>query len=130
MQASCWHALPDDLEQAPMRRLMMAFSLASLTACATLPTVSGKPAFSLAADRGLAFAQQRCSGCHMVGLDETSATEGPRFRDLQMRYTSLSLERRFREITQHGTGEMPPVAFSASDAEDLIAYFETLDRRF
>ncbi len=66
----------------------------------------------------------------MVGLDETSATEAPRFRDLQIRYTSLSLERRFREITRHGTGEMPPVAFSSSDGEDLIAYFETLDRRF
>lgn len=113
-----------------MRRLMMAFSVASLTACASMPTTSEKLAFSPAADRGLAFAQQRCSGCHMVGLDETSATEGPRFRNLQMRYNSLSLEKRFQEISRHGTGEMPPVALSSSDAEDLIAYFGTLDRRF
>ena len=66
----------------------------------------------------------------MVGLDETSATEGPRFRNLQMRYNSLSLEKRFQEISRHGTGEMPPVALSSSDAEDLIAYIGTLDRRF
>ena len=117
-------------EPSPMRRLMMALSVASLTACASMPPGSEKLAFSPAADRGLAFAQQRCSGCHMVGLDETSATEGPRFRDLQMRYNSLSLEKRFQEISRHGTGEMPPVALSSSDAEDLIAYFATLDRRF
>ncbi len=110
-----------------MRYLILVFATGVLTACASVPTPL---AFSAAADRGLALAQQRCSGCHMVGLDETSATEGPRFRDLQMRYNSLSLERRFREIAQHGTGEMPPVGFSTSDAEDLVAYFETLDRRY
>lgn len=110
-----------------MRSLILFLSIGALTACAS---ASGRPAFSPAADRGLALAQQRCSGCHMIGLDETSATEGPRFRDLQMRYNSLSLERRFREITQHGTGEMPPVALSTTDAEDLVAYFETLDRRY
>lgn len=110
-----------------MRYLILVFATGALTACASVPT---RLAFSPAADRGLALAQQRCSGCHMIGLDETSATEGPRFRDLQMRYNSLSLERRFREITRHGTGEMPPVVFSTSDAEDLVAYFETLDRRY
>ena len=118
------------LEPSSMRRWIMAFSVASLTACASLPTTPQKLAFSPTADRGLTFAQQRCSGCHMVGLDETSATEGPRFRDLQMRYNRLSLENRFQEISRHGTGEMPPVALSSSDADDLIAYFETLDRRF
>lgn len=101
-----------------------------LAGCAGSSVAPASAAFSSAANRGLALAQNRCSGCHMIGLDETSATEGPRFRDLQMRYNSLSLEKRFKEITQHGTGEMPPVGFSSSEAEDLIAYFETLDRRY
>lgn len=111
---------------------MMALSVATLTACAALPLPlpPERAAFTPAANRGLSFAERQCSGCHMVGLDETSATEGPRFRDLQIRYSSLSLEKRFQEISRHGTGEMPPVALSSSDAQDLVAYFETLDRRF
>jgi cytochrome c553 len=125
-----WPLSHSHLELAPMRRLIMAFAFATLTACASIPVQPAQVAFSQTANRGMAFAEQRCSGCHMVGLDETSATEGPRFRDLQMRYNSLSLERRFQEISRHGTGEMPPVALSSSDAEALIAYFETLDRRF
>lgn len=113
-----------------MRQMMILCVAAALSACASLPAQPGPAAFSPAADRGLAFAQRRCAGCHMVGLDETSATDGPRFRDLRMRYNTLSLERRFTEISRHGTGEMPPVGFSASEAEDLVAYFDSLDRRF
>lgn len=112
-------------------RSLMTLSVALLvSACATAPTQPGPASFSPAADRGLAFAERRCAGCHMVGLDETSATDGPRFRDLRIRYNAISLERRFAEIARHGTGEMPPVAFNASEAEDLVAYFDSLDRRF
>ena len=113
-----------------MRVLAGVVMSALLVNCAALQVAPAKADFSPAADRGLALAQQRCSGCHMVGLDETAATEGPRFRDLQMRYNSLSLGKRFRDIAQHGSGEMPPVGFTSADAEDLIAYIETLDRRF
>lgn len=113
-----------------MRRLMIFSAAIAVSACAGAPTQPDRAVFSVAADRGLAFAQQRCAGCHMVGLDETPATDGPRFRDLRMRYNALSLERRFAEISRHGTGEMPPVGFSASEAEDLVAYFDSLDRRF
>ncbi len=112
-------------------RILAGLVMSTLLAnCAASPLVPVTVEFSAAANRGLALAQQRCSGCHTVGLDETAATEGPRFRDLQMRYNSLSLEKRFQEIARHGTGEMPPVSFSRSDADDLIAYFETLDRRY
>jgi mono/diheme cytochrome c family protein len=105
-------------------------AVAALSGCASLPAATPAPGFSAAADRGMALAQRRCSGCHMVGLDETAATDGPRFRDLRMRYNALSLQRRFAAISAHGTGEMPPVEFSAAEAEDLIAYFESLDRRY
>lgn len=113
-----------------MRRLMILAAVAVLSACSSFPAKFAKPGFDPAADRGLAFAERRCGGCHMVGLDETSATSGPRFRDLKIRYNTLSLGRRFAEISQHGTGEMPPVTFTTSEAEDLIAYFDSLDRRF
>ena len=113
-----------------MRRLMILAAAGLMTACASGPGAPEKPGFDPAADRGLAFAQRRCAGCHMVGLDETSATDGPRFRDLRMRYNSISLAKRFAEVSQHGTGEMPPVAFTTSEADDLIAYFESLERRY
>jgi mono/diheme cytochrome c family protein len=113
-----------------MRSLAITAVTALLAGCAGSPSSPARFEFSSAANRGLALAQQRCSGCHTIGLDETSATEGPRFRDLQMRYNTLSLEKKFREVAQHGTGEMPPVGISSPDAEDLIAYFETLDRRY
>ncbi len=113
-----------------MRSLLILSATLLASACATAPIQSGPVSFSPAADRGLAFAERRCAGCHMVGLDETSAADGPRFRDLRIRYNARSLERRFAEISQHGTGEMPPVAFSASEAGDLVAYFDSLDRRF
>lgn len=113
-----------------MRRFMMLAAMGLLAACATPSSAPHKPGFNPAADRGLALAQRRCAGCHMVGLDETSATDGPRFRDLRMRYNSISLARRFTEVSQHGTGEMPPVGFTASEADDLIAYFESLERRY
>lgn len=112
-------------------RVLAGVAMAGLLAsCAASPVVPANAEFSIAANRGLALARQRCSGCHMVGLDETAATEGPRFRDLQMRYNSLSLEKRFQDIARHGTGEMPPVGFTGAEAEDLVAYFETLDRRY
>ena len=113
-----------------MRILLILSAALLVSACASPPLQPDRPTFSPASDRGLAFAERRCAGCHMVGLDETSATDGPRFRDLRIRYSSLSLERRFVEISQHGTGEMPPVAFTTSEAGDLVAYFDSLDRRF
>jgi mono/diheme cytochrome c family protein len=113
-----------------MRMFNSMIMAALLAGCASTGAAPGHPGFSPAADRGLAIVQQRCSGCHMVGLDETAATEGPRFRDLQMRYNAVSLARKFAEISRHGTGEMPPVGLAASEAEDIAAYFETLDRRY
>lgn len=92
------------------------------------PDAGGAP-LSPSAERGQRLAQARCAGCHAVGLDENPAASGPRFRDLRMRYNALSLQRRFAEISEHGAGEMPPIQIGASDAEDLVAYFESLDDR-
>lgn len=113
-----------------MRRVItILLGVLALGACAS---AAGPP---LAAgddpsiERGRAFAERRCAGCHAIGLDETSAASGPRFRDLRLRSNPLSLQRRFAEISAHGIGEMPPIEIRASDAEDLIAYFESLEGR-
>lgn len=101
----------------------------SLTGCAATPGDIATSGLDPAAERGQAFAARRCAGCHTVGLDEGGAGEGPSFRALAMRYNPLSLQKRFAEVSQHGSGAMPPVTFTVSEAEDLIAYFATLESR-
>lgn len=110
--------------------LLGAAALA-LSACATspggdLPGVPPLPRLDAAQQRGHDFAVRRCAGCHTVGLDDGGAQEGPAFYKLARRYNALALERRFAEISQHGVDRMPPVSFSASEAEDLITYFDSL----
>ncbi|WP_165844070.1 c-type cytochrome [Phenylobacterium kunshanense] len=109
--------------------LVPALSLAlGLSACAGGST-PGAARFDPAAERGQAFAARRCAGCHTIGLDDGGSADGPRFRDLSRRYNALSLQKRFAEISQHGAGMMPPITFSTAEAEDLLAYFATLETR-
>lgn len=110
--------------------LLGAAALA-LSACATspgsdLPGVPPLPRLDAAQQRGHDFAVRRCAGCHTVGLDDGGAQEGPAFYRLARRYNALALERRFAEVSRHGVDRMPPVAFSAAEADDLIAYFDSL----
>lgn len=84
------------------------------------------PALDAQQQRGRTFAIRRCAGCHTVGLDDGGAQEGPAFYKLARRYNAISLERRFAEVSAHGFDGMPAVPFSTSEAQDLIAYFETL----
>lgn len=106
--------------------LTTLLTAATLAGCAG--TTKGSPVSGLdpAAERGQAFAERRCAGCHTVGPDDGGAGDGPSFRALAMRYNPLSLQKRFAEVSQHGSGAMPPVTFTVSEAEDLIAYFATL----
>lgn len=93
---------------------------------ATLLAAPPLPAFDMTQQRGHDFAVNRCSGCHTVGLDEGGASDGPAFRSLANRYTPLSLERRFAEISVHGFDRMPPLEITPATAADLVAYFDTL----
>ena len=61
-----------------------------------------------------------------MGLDDGGASEGAAFYKLARRYSPISLERRFAEVSAHGFDRMPPVEFTRSEAEDLVAYFDTL----
>jgi len=104
----------------------------ALTACATTQAGRGwsgvppAPALDPAQQRGHDFAVRRCSGCHTVGLDDGGAGEGPAFYKLARRHSTISLERRFAEVSAHGFDHMPPVSFTRAEAEDLIAYFDSL----
>ncbi|WP_332765874.1 c-type cytochrome [Phenylobacterium sp.] len=104
--------------------LGMAAALAGCAGATGVQAVGGGA--DPAVQRGQAFAERRCAGCHVVGLDDGPASFGPRFRDLRIRYNALSLQRRFTEISQHGSGEMPPIQIGRREAEDLVAYLETL----
>ncbi|PZQ63918.1 MAG: cytochrome C [Phenylobacterium zucineum] len=121
--------------EARMRGVVLNGSLIcvlALSACATAPVGEGSGGMARldpAAERGQAFAARRCGGCHTIGQDDGGAAEGPRFRDLARRYNALSLQKRFAEVSQHGTGMMPPVTFGTAEAEDLLAYFASLDVR-
>jgi mono/diheme cytochrome c family protein len=120
-----------------MFRLSMIVALATaatLAACASagpepspgLAGVPPLPTLNAQQQRGHDFAVRRCAGCHTVGLDDGGAQEGPAFYKLARRYNPISLERRFAEVSAHGFDRMPAVSFTASEAEDLVAYFDTL----
>lgn len=117
-----------------MRASQLALLLAAgltLAACASYPgkpSPAGAQTLSAAEARGRDFAYRRCSGCHNVGPDDTPS-DGPRFSKLAMLYNPLSLQQRFAQVSAHGVDRMPPVSFTRSEAEDLLAYVQTLAAR-
>lgn len=116
------------------RHLALWLAAAALGGCASTagphgPAAAHGPRLDPAVQRGHDIAQRRCAGCHEIGEDEGGATEGPPFRTLAMRYNSLSLQHRFAEISAHGFDRMPPVSFTKSQADDLVAYLGTLHAR-
>ena len=99
-------------------------------ACATSDVLTrasgGANALTVSEQRGRELALRRCGGCHNVGIDEGPPHEGPAFRRLGMRYNPISLERRFAEVSEHGSEGMPPVSLTRAEAGDLIDYIDTL----
>jgi mono/diheme cytochrome c family protein len=109
----------------------IAAAMFSLAACAAggapaSPGLPPLPKLDVAQQRGHDFAVRRCAGCHTVGTDDGGAAEGPPFRRLAVRYNPLSLERRFLQVSAHGVDRMPPVQMTRAEAEDLVAYIDTL----
>lgn len=118
----------------PHAMILPAIALA-LAACVSAPTPSQStlrspvpplPQLNAQQQRGHDLAVRRCSGCHTVGLDDGGAQEGPAFYKLARRTNPIALERRFAEVSAHGFARMPPISFTPSEAEDLVAYFATL----
>jgi mono/diheme cytochrome c family protein len=106
-----------------------------LSACATSPppppgpdwsSVPPLPTLDPAQQRGHDVAVRRCAGCHTVGLDDGGAQDGPAFYKLARHYNALQLQRRFAEVSEHGFDRMPAIPFTRAEAEDLVAYFDSL----
>jgi mono/diheme cytochrome c family protein len=66
--------------------------------------------------------------CHAVGQVGDSPNGGaPPFRRVALRYNSISLEQALNRIALKGHYEMRPQNLSASEAEDVAAYIQTLE---
>jgi mono/diheme cytochrome c family protein len=113
------------------RLALLAGVCVALGGCALGPSQplpdTGLARLSPEAERGRDFAYRRCNGCHNVGPDPVES-DGPAFTKLARLYNTLSLRRRFAEVSQHGVDTMPPVSFTPSEAEDLIAYIDSLGK--
>lgn len=112
-----------------MRSLILTLFLAG---CALAPRTDGAlnpDHLTSAEQRGRDFAYRRCGGCHNVGPDDDQRKDGPEFKTLARLYNPLSLQRRFTEVSQHGADRMPPVSFTRAEAEDLLAWVDTLAAR-
>lgn len=110
----------------------LAVLCAALAGCALTPKqVSpdiGLARLSPAEARGRDFANRRCGGCHNIGPDDVESN-GPAFAKLSRLYNTLSLRRRFAEVSEHGVDTMPPVGLDRADVEDLLAYVDSLAKR-
>ena len=121
-----FHTMEASMAKRSWEMRGVAAALAGCAGAAVVPEVEADAADDTAVQRSQAFAERRCAGCHVVGMGDGRTSFGPRFRDLRVRYNALSLQRRFTEISQHGSGEMPPIQIGRQEAEDLVAYLETL----
>lgn len=109
-----------------MRLMLVANAILALSGCASVDEPADFDGLDMAAQRGRSFAERRCAGCHTIGLDNSPGASGPRFQDLQRRFNPHSLRLRFGEISEHGSGRMPPIEIERPDADDLVAYFDSL----
>jgi mono/diheme cytochrome c family protein len=86
-----------------------------------------RPPYSVAARRGLAFAEQRCSACHAVTSNASSPNpEAPPFEDVANRpeVTPASLRQFLRD--SHNYPAAMNFAVGAAEVSDLADYMATL----
>lgn len=78
-------------------------------------------------NRGVMVAERACASCHAVGMVGASHNpSAPPFRDIRIRYNTISLERELARIAKEGHFEMRQTAIAESDIPEIVAYIETL----
>lgn len=102
----------------------MGLQIAALAAAAVVSSGPVSPAVA----HGGAIAAQRCAICHAVGVVGDSPNSGaPPFRRLNLRYNPIALEQTLKRIATKGHYEMRPQTLSASEADDVAAYIQSLE---
>jgi cytochrome c len=77
--------------------------------------------------RGAMVAERACASCHAVAIvGDSRNPNAPPFRDIRIRYNSISLERELARIAKEGHFEMPRTAIADGDIPEIVAYIETL----
>jgi len=99
------------------------FALAiALSGCATVATESP----STPAARGEAVARRVCAACHsMASGGDSPSPRAPPFGSVEMQHTA-GLSGRVADLTRTGHYGMPPLALSAQEVSDVVAYIESL----
>jgi len=114
----------------PMAFLLIAAAamVAALSGCQSAPsTASHRGPAPVQAERGRAVAQSQCGACHALDMASASPrAAAPPFRDLRIRFNTVTWEREMARIATGDHFEMPPQRVDASDASDLHAFLQTL----
>lgn len=116
------------------RLVLLAGTTLALGACvpappATLGQAATAPApLTMAATQGGAYAEQRCAGCHAIGMNDASPrANAPPLRDFFKRYPRDGLRVAFMNGLHMGAPDMPVFRLSAEEADQLIAYLRSVD---
>ena len=111
-----------------MRRVLSTLALLSISGALAAPAWGAAPAAgapSDAANRGLYVALRVCAACHAVGPLGTGPDKlAPAFATIRLHHDAPTLRRRLREISSVGHHEMPPIAMTVQEQDDVAAYIE------
>lgn len=117
-----------------IRSVMAALLLAS---CASADRAPARPSrrgpdplpitMAGSAERGGAFARDRCSGCHAVGdIGASPLAAAPPLREIGRRYPVEQLGEAFAEGFVSAHSPMPEFVLDAGQNRDLIAYLASI----
>lgn len=104
-------------------RLIMASGAALLAA-----SLTAAPALA-DAKRGAALAQEKCGSCHATGPRGASPViTAPTFRRIARQWEPEQLQESLAEGIVTGHRDMPEIAFTPRQIDDLIAHLRKLRR--
>lgn len=78
--------------------------------------------------RGKKVAEQQCSRCHAIDLNDVSANaDAPPLRDLYKRYALEDLRRAFVRGIEVAHPQMPVIQLPDQAVDDLLVYLRSID---
>jgi len=112
-------------------KLALARSAKGASLCllaAALPACVATPDAGVARKSGRQVAEQRCSGCHAIGLDDTGRDpNAPALRTVYRRYPIDALRSSFARGLKVGHRDMPQFSLQPAEIDSLLAYLRSLD---